>query len=66
MSSASKYHTVSDRIVYEDPSWIIYDCDGTKPSTNGTWIFADDYYEIYDGLIFKAAETLFQVNIIDK
>lgn len=54
------------RILYEEPNWVIYDGDGTKPSTNGTWLFADDYYEISDGMIFKAAETLFKACITDK
>ena len=45
---------------------MIYDGDGAKPSTNGTWLFADDYYEVLDGTVFKAAETLFKITITDK
>ena len=55
-----------NRIVYEGSNWVIYDGDGTKLSTNGTWLFADDYYEVQDGTIFKAAETLFKIMITDK
>ena len=55
---------LKQRIQYEDPYWVVYDGDGTKPSTNGTWIFMEDSKEIIDGMIFKAAQTMFQAKII--
>ena len=53
------------RINYEDKRWIIYDGDGTKSSTNGTWIYIDDSYQVTDGLVFKAAQTMFKINLKD-
>lgn len=52
------------RIEYEDNKWVIYDGDGVKASTNGTWLFAEDHLELEDNTIFKAAQTLFKVSII--
>jgi pSer/pThr/pTyr-binding forkhead associated (FHA) protein len=28
--------------------WILTDGDGKKQSTNGTWLFVDELFEIYD------------------
>ena len=44
--------------------WIVYDGDGTKPSTNGSWIYLRAPLEITDGMMFKAAQTLFKVKVI--
>ena len=54
------------RIAFEEPNWVIYDGDGTKPSTNGTWLFVDNFHEITDGMTFKAAQTMFKVRVVDK
>jgi hypothetical protein len=43
----------------------VYDGDGIKPSTNGTWIFIEEPYEITDGMIFKAGQTMFKVSVIE-
>ena len=41
--------------------WILIDGMGNKkPSTNGTWIYADEDIEIYEGMIFKANHNLFE------
>jgi hypothetical protein len=32
-----------------------------KNSTNGTWFYIADDYEIYDGMIYKAHNTIFKV-----
>jgi hypothetical protein len=32
-----------------------------RPSTNGTWLYLSDEMEIYDGMVIKASQTLFQV-----
>jgi hypothetical protein len=37
------------------------DGDGKRNSTNGTWFFASDLFEIHDNMIFKAGTTVFQV-----
>jgi pSer/pThr/pTyr-binding forkhead associated (FHA) protein len=56
-SSMSRYHCM----VSFDNTWHIKDGDGFKPSTNGTWLFAEDFIELHDNMVFKAAETLFKV-----
>ena len=53
------------RIQYEESGWFIYDGDGIKPSTNGSWIYLDDFYEFLNGLMFKAGQTMFRINVID-
>jgi len=49
------------RVFYKNSNWIL--CDGLegKPSTNGTWLFVDDFYKIKNQMVFKAGQTLFQV-----
>ena len=53
----------NSRIEYEEDKWIIYDGNGRKSSTNGTWLFVEDDYELVDGTMFKAADVLFKVFI---
>lgn len=47
-------------IEYIDGNWILKDGDGSKSSTNGTWLFVDELFKIYDGMVFKAGQTLFR------
>ncbi len=35
-------------IVFEDGNWVLKDGDGSKLSTNGTWLFVDELFKIYD------------------
>lgn len=35
----------------------------SRPSTNGTWLYLNEDYEVYNGMIFKANQTLFQATI---
>lgn len=58
-NSLSRYHCM---FVY-DGFWMIKDGDGDKLSTNGTWLFAENFFEIYDGMTFKVAETLFKAQL---
>ena len=55
---------VQCRIDYIDDKWILKDGDGTKQSTNGTWLFAGDEERIptgdEKGIMFKAGATLFR------
>jgi pSer/pThr/pTyr-binding forkhead associated (FHA) protein len=44
-----------------DQRWFIQDGDGNKCSTNGTWMFGEDFVEISNGMVFKVAETLVKV-----
>ncbi|CAG9318054.1 unnamed protein product [Blepharisma stoltei] len=55
-SSLSRYQCI---FKFED-SWYLIDGDGRKLSTNGTWLFCEDFFEIFDGLVFKAGQTLFK------
>ena len=51
-------------IEYEDNQWILKDADGKKHSTNGTWLFVDELFKTYDGMVFKAGQTLFRTKMI--
>jgi len=53
-----------NRIVYEDNNWVIYDGDGIKGSTNGTWLLADENCVLRDDMIFKGADSLFLANVV--
>ena len=41
-------------IEYVDGQWLLKDGDGKKHSTNGTWLFVDELFLIYDGMVFNA------------
>jgi hypothetical protein len=50
-------------IYYDRESgWVLIDgdMDHQRPSTNGTWVYLSDEYEIYNGMVFKVSSTLFQ------
>jgi hypothetical protein len=34
--------------VFEEGNWVLKDGDGSKLSTNGTWLFVDELFKIYD------------------
>ena len=34
-----------------------------KPSTNGTWLYINEDLKIYDGMVFKANQTIFSVTL---
>ncbi len=46
-----------------EKGWQLIDGYEGKPSTNGTWLYVSEDFEIYDGLIFKAHQTLFKVSM---
>jgi hypothetical protein len=48
---------------YYDKQWMLIDGDIDKPSTNGTWLYIENFFEIYNGMIFKAGETLFKADL---
>jgi len=59
-SSLSRYQCI---IIYQEGEWVLYDGNGKKLSTNGTWLFADEFFKIYDGMIFKIGQTLFRTRL---
>ena len=57
----SKYQA---HIIYtKEKGWVLIDGVKAKPSTNGTWIYLSEKHKIYHGMIFKAIQTLFQVEV---
>lgn len=57
-TSLSRHQCV---ITYKPEGWTVQDGDGVKGSTNGTWLFIDDYFPMESGMVFKAGSTLFRV-----
>ncbi len=53
------------QIEFKDSNWFVVDGDGKKGSTNGTWLFAKDFFEIQSGTVFKAAQILFEATVDD-
>jgi hypothetical protein len=44
-------------------AWFLKDGDDERNSTNGTWLFVDELFAIYDQMVFKAGQTLFKTNL---
>ncbi|CDW78600.1 UNKNOWN [Stylonychia lemnae] len=63
-SSGKAYISQILSLVFFEGNWIIKDGDGQKQSTNGTWLFADELFKIYDQMVFKAGLTLFKTQLI--
>jgi hypothetical protein len=42
--------------------WVLHDGNNGKPSTNGTWLYINEDMLIYEGMIFKANQTIFSVS----
>jgi len=45
----------------ETSGWMLYDGYENNSSTNGTWLYINEDFEIYDKMIFKSNQTIFQV-----
>ncbi|OMJ67170.1 hypothetical protein SteCoe_35735 [Stentor coeruleus] len=45
---------------HQERGWILKDGNGEKKSTNGTWLYVENEFEIYELLVFKAGKTLFE------
>jgi len=60
-------------IFWASGQWMLTDGDGVKPSTNGTWyshsfilrLFVENFFQLEDGTVFKAGQSLFLVKVID-
>lgn len=50
----------------ENNNWVLYDGAGVpeRKSTNGTWVYVDEHFEIYDQMVFRSCNYLFQTRII--
>lgn len=46
------------RVTYENSEWKVEDGNGLKVSANGTWLFVDEKFWVYDGMKFKIGQTL--------
>ncbi|CAG9325073.1 unnamed protein product [Blepharisma stoltei] len=46
---------------FPDRGWALEDGDGNKKSTNGTWLFVEEDFEIYNAMVFKAGKSLFEI-----
>ena len=57
----SKIHCVVN--FSETLGWTLQDGHKDKPSTNGTWLYLNEDVAIYDKMIFKANQTIFQCNL---
>jgi hypothetical protein len=55
----SKIHCVIN--YSEKEGWTLIDGHDGKPSTNGTWLYINEDFEMYDKMIFKSNQTIFQV-----
>jgi len=45
-------------IFYENDNWYIVDSNGEKPSSNGTWILADEYTQIENDMILRVGSNI--------
>jgi pSer/pThr/pTyr-binding forkhead associated (FHA) protein len=61
-NSLSRYHCM---FVYEN-HWILQDGDSEKLSTNGTWLFAERPFDIFDGMTFKVGESLLKAYLTNE
>ena len=43
--------------------WVLHDGIKGRPSTNGTWLYINDDLKVYEGMIFKANQTIFSVKM---
>lgn len=55
----SKFHCT---FLYDiKKGWILMDGIDSKDSTNGTWLFANEDFQIFNKMIFRSNQSLFQV-----
>jgi hypothetical protein len=54
----SKIHCVIN--YSEKEGWTLIDGHENKNSTNGTWLYLNEDTEIYEKMIFKSNQTIFQ------
>ena len=47
-----------------DGQWILSDGHNGKSSTNGTWLYLNENFQMHPGMIFKANQTIFHVDFV--
>jgi len=52
-------------LYYDNDKWVLEDGNSGRTSTNGTWLFVDDFYPLQNGTVFKAGQTLYGVKLIN-
>ena len=50
-------------INYSNEGWKLFDGQPNKPSTNGTWVYINNEYIMYDKMIFRTNQIMFQASI---
>jgi hypothetical protein len=60
--SLSKCHAV---LTFSAVSgWILTDGDANKgASTNGTWLYSNEEFEVYENMFFKSGQNVFQASL---
>ena len=60
---------INSTLIYKENEWFLYDGNYIKnpdsKSTNGTWIYLIEETEIYDNMIFKSNQNLWNCKLID-
>ena len=52
-------HQASIQFFKKEQAWVLTDGFGGKPSTNGTWMYLNEDFQMYPGMVFKANQTIF-------
>jgi predicted component of type VI protein secretion system len=47
----------------DQTSWWLIDGFNNKKSTNGTWLYLNEDFKMHNGMIFKANQTIFSVEL---
>jgi hypothetical protein len=63
-SNMSRYQC--NVVFHQGRGWVLRDGANNKNSTNGTWIYVEEEFEIVDKMLFKAGKTLFEATLEEK
>ena len=53
----------SIKFLPDQSNWELTDGANNKPSTNGTWLYLNEDFDMNTGMIFKANQTIFSVEV---
>jgi len=59
-NNLSRYHCIFG---LREGNWMVQDGDGQSQSTNGTWLFVEDFFEVHNEMIFKVGESTFKTEL---